>query len=114
MWRSCARSWATTWASRRAAACAPRPTPGRWWKPARTGSAPAPAWPSSPARPAAERGEPMGGRFVVVVIDSCGAGEMPDAAAYGDEGAHTLGNCARAVGGLDLPVLGAWGLGNLA
>ncbi|MGE5049120.1 MAG: phosphopentomutase [Deltaproteobacteria bacterium] len=55
----------------------------------------------------------MGGRFVVVVIDSCGAGELPDAAAYGDEGAHTLGNCARAVGGLELPVLGAWGLGNL-
>ncbi|HET9754463.1 MAG TPA: phosphopentomutase, partial [Myxococcales bacterium] len=42
----------------------------------------------------------MGGRFVVVVIDSCGAGELPDAAAYGDRGAHTLANCARAVGGL--------------
>jgi phosphopentomutase len=55
----------------------------------------------------------MDGRFVVVVIDSCGAGEMPDAAAYGDQGAHTLANCARAVGGLDLPVLSAWGLGNL-
>ncbi|HET9754041.1 MAG TPA: phosphopentomutase [Myxococcales bacterium] len=55
----------------------------------------------------------MGGRFVVVVIDSCGAGELPDAAAYGDRGAHTLANCARAVGGLALPVLGEWGLGNL-
>ncbi|HZX94914.1 MAG TPA: phosphopentomutase [Myxococcales bacterium] len=53
------------------------------------------------------------GRFVVVVIDSCGAGELPDAAAYGDAGANTLANCARKVGGLELPVLQSWGLGNV-
>src|SRR3982751_6059081 len=53
------------------------------------------------------------GRFVVVVIDSCGAGELPDAAAYGDAGANTLGNCARKVGGLQLPNLQRWGLGNI-
>ena len=53
------------------------------------------------------------GRFVVVVIDSCGVGELPDAAKYGDEGANTLGNCARAAGGLALPNLQRWGLGNL-
>src|SRR3954463_7067946 len=53
------------------------------------------------------------GRFVVVVIDSCGAGELPDAAAYGDAGANTLANCARQVGGLELPVLQSWGLGTV-
>ena len=55
----------------------------------------------------------MAGRFTVIVIDSCGAGEMPDAAAYGDSGANTLGNLARKVGGLSLPTLQQWGLGNL-
>jgi len=55
----------------------------------------------------------MGGRFVVIVIDSCGAGELPDAVAYGDAGANTLANCARKVGGLRLPNLQAWGLGNV-
>ena len=53
------------------------------------------------------------GRFVILVIDSCGAGALPDAAAYGDEGANTLGNMARRVGGLHLPTLESWGLGNL-
>lgn len=53
------------------------------------------------------------GRFVAIVIDSLGAGELPDAAAYGDAGANTLANCARSVGGLELPHLQAWGLGNL-
>ena len=53
------------------------------------------------------------GRFVVVVIDSCGAGELPDAATYGDQGANTLGNCAKRVGGLVVPNLQKWGLGNI-
>jgi phosphopentomutase len=55
----------------------------------------------------------MPGRFVVIVIDSCGAGALPDAAQYGDEGANTLANTARAAGGLSLPTLQSWGLGNL-
>jgi len=55
----------------------------------------------------------MPGRFVVVVIDSCGVGALPDAAEYGDAGANTLGNTARAAGGLSLPTLQRWGLGNL-
>src|SRR4051812_7439518 len=55
----------------------------------------------------------MPGRFVVVGIDSCGAGGLPDGAAYGDAGSHTLANCARKVGGLELPVMQSWGLGNL-
>lgn len=41
-----------------------------------------------------------------------GAGDAPDARAYGDEGANTLGNTARATGGLKLLNLGALGLGN--
>ena len=38
---------------------------------------------------------------------------LPDAAEFGDEGSDTLGNVARAVGGLDLPNLEALGLGNV-
>jgi len=48
-----------------------------------------------------------------VVLDSAGVGNAPDAADYGDEGSNTLGNLARAVGGLALPNLQALGLGNL-
>src|SRR5215204_173140 len=56
----------------------------------------------------------MGRRAVIVVLDGVGAGDAPDAAEYGDEGANTLGNTARAVGGLDLPNLQNLGLGNVA
>ena len=49
----------------------------------------------------------------MIVLDAVGAGELPDAADYGDEGSDTLGNIARAVGGLDLPNLEALGLGNV-
>jgi phosphopentomutase len=49
----------------------------------------------------------------VIVLDAVGAGALPDASEYGDEGSDTLGNVARAVGGLDLPNLEALGLGNV-
>lgn len=49
----------------------------------------------------------------IIVLDAVGAGELPDAAEYGDEGSDTLGNVARVVGGLDLPALEALGLGNV-
>ncbi len=52
-------------------------------------------------------------RACVIVLDAVGAGALPDAALYGDEGSDTLGNVARAVGGLDLPHLEALGLGNV-
>ena len=42
-----------------------------------------------------------------------GAGELPDADRYGDEGSNTLANVAKAVGGLDLPSMEALGLGNV-
>jgi phosphopentomutase len=51
-------------------------------------------------------------RAFVVVLDACGAGELPDAADYGDAGTNTLGHVAEAAGGLDLPVLGRLGLGS--
>ncbi len=49
-------------------------------------------------------------RAILIVLDSVGAGELPDAAAYGDEGSHTLGNIARVVP-LRVPHLQALGLG---
>jgi phosphopentomutase len=52
-------------------------------------------------------------RAIILVADGVGCGGAPDAAAYGDAGADTLGNLARKVGGLALPNLGALGLGNL-
>src|ERR687891_2191582 len=52
-------------------------------------------------------------RACVIVLDAVGAGELPDAAEFGDAGSDTLGNVARAVGGLDLPTLEALGLGNV-
>jgi phosphopentomutase len=55
----------------------------------------------------------MGRRAVIVVLDGVGAGNAPDAADFGDEGANTLANTARAVGGLDVPNLQTLGLGNV-
>ena len=52
-------------------------------------------------------------RFIIIVLDSLGVGELPDAAAFGDVGSHTLGNMARAVGGLKVPHMEAMGLGNI-
>jgi len=51
-------------------------------------------------------------RAFVVVLDACGAGELPDAADYGDAGTNTLGHLSEAAGGLDLPGLGRLGLGS--
>jgi len=55
----------------------------------------------------------MGRRAVVIVLDGLGAGKAPDAADFGDEGANTLTNTARATGGLRAPNLEALGLGNI-
>ena len=51
-------------------------------------------------------------RITLMVLDSLGMGEMPDAAAWGDAGADTLGHIceSRAV---RLPNLRGWGLGNV-
>ncbi len=54
-------------------------------------------------------------RFILIVLDGCGAGELPDAAEFGpgDPGSNTLGHLARAVGGLHLPYLQHLGFGNI-
>jgi len=52
-------------------------------------------------------------RAFVIVLDSVGIGELPDAASYGDQGSDTLGNIARQTV-LSLPTLEALGLGNIA
>jgi phosphopentomutase len=52
-------------------------------------------------------------RAVFIVFDSLGVGALPDAADYGDSGANTLVNTARAAGGLNLPNLAALGLGHI-
>ena len=53
-------------------------------------------------------------RATVIVLDGVGVGALPDAADFGDEGSNSVGNTARAVGGLTLPNLGLLGLGNVA
>ncbi|HOD65901.1 MAG TPA: phosphopentomutase [candidate division Zixibacteria bacterium] len=52
-------------------------------------------------------------RAIILVIDACGVGALPDAAAYDDVGAATVPHCAAAVGGLDLPNCRRLGLGNI-
>ena len=51
-------------------------------------------------------------RVILVVLDSVGIGELPDAGRYGDEGSDTLGNICRHVD-LNVPWLQRLGLGNI-
>ncbi|MGB9691562.1 MAG: phosphopentomutase [Candidatus Sumerlaeaceae bacterium] len=54
-------------------------------------------------------------RFVIIVLDSVGIGELPDAHLFGDEGSDTLGNLSRAFpDGLRLTNMAQLGLGNIA
>ncbi len=53
-------------------------------------------------------------RAIILVLDGVGIGAAEDADKYGDAGSDTLGNLARAVGGLDLPNLARAGLGRIA
>lgn len=50
---------------------------------------------------------------VIIVLDSLGVGELPDADKYGDTGSNTLGNIAKTVNGLKLTNLQKLGLGNI-
>ncbi len=52
-------------------------------------------------------------RVFLIVLDSVGVGSLPDAAAFGDDGANTLGHIAERRGGLKLPNLAKLGLGNI-
>jgi len=57
---------------------------------------------------------PRFSRVFLIVLDSVGIGELPDAASFDDEGAHTLGHIAEQVPGFALPNLAQLGLGNIA
>ncbi|MDU4860435.1 MAG: phosphopentomutase [Terrisporobacter othiniensis] len=52
-------------------------------------------------------------RVFLTVLDSVGIGALNDAKEYGDEGANTLCNIAKATGGLNLPNMQKMGLGNI-
>jgi phosphopentomutase len=52
-------------------------------------------------------------RVILIILDACGIGELPDAHLYGDEGSNTIVNTAKAVGGLKLPNLEKLGLGSI-
>lgn len=52
-------------------------------------------------------------RAIIIVLDSVGAGEAPDAAAFGDVGSNTLGHIAEQTEGFALPNLARLGLGNI-
>lgn len=51
-------------------------------------------------------------RAIVIVLDSVGVGELPDAADYGDQGSNTLGHIARRVK-LQVPALRGLGLSRI-
>lgn len=51
--------------------------------------------------------------FFIIVLDGVGVGELPDAEIYGDIGSNTLKNMAEKIGGLNLPNLQKFGLGNI-
>jgi phosphopentomutase len=53
-------------------------------------------------------------RICLIVLDSVGIGELPDAGSFGDEGSHTLGHISDRVEGFRLPNLERLGLGNIA
>jgi phosphopentomutase len=52
-------------------------------------------------------------RVILIVLDACGVGELPDADEYGDRGAATIPNVARDLGGLKMPNCRKLGLGNI-
>ncbi|MFD6439664.1 phosphopentomutase [Peribacillus sp. NPDC060186] len=52
-------------------------------------------------------------RIFVVVMDSVGIGEAPDADLFGDKGSDTLGHIAEKMNGLNMPNLAKLGLGNI-
>jgi phosphopentomutase len=52
-------------------------------------------------------------RVFLIILDSLGVGALPDAAEFGDTGAHTLDHVVDATGGLHVPRLEALGLGSI-
>lgn len=52
-------------------------------------------------------------RVFLIVMDSVGIGEAPDAKEFNDEGADTLGHIAERMDGLNMPNMGRLGLSNI-
>jgi phosphopentomutase len=52
-------------------------------------------------------------RIFLIVMDSVGIGESPDAEKFGDKGADTLGHIAEKMNGLNMPNMGRLGLSNI-
>ena len=52
-------------------------------------------------------------KLILIILDSVGVGELPDAGVYGDKGTNTISHVAQQVGGLRLPNLAALGFGNI-
>ncbi|REJ26970.1 MAG: phosphopentomutase [Caldibacillus debilis] len=52
-------------------------------------------------------------RVFLIVMDSVGIGEAPDAAEFNDAGADTLGHIAEKMNGLNMPNMAKLGLGNI-
>ena len=52
-------------------------------------------------------------KAVLIVVDSCGVGALPDAKDFGDEGVNTISNLSKAAGGVNLPNMEKMGLGNI-
>ncbi len=52
-------------------------------------------------------------RVILIVLDSVGVGELPDAPEYGDAGSNTLGNIVKVCGGISLPNMAEIGLGKI-
>lgn len=52
-------------------------------------------------------------RVILIVMDSVGIGELPDAGDFGDQGSNTLGNIVKKSGGIKLPTLTGLGLGKI-
>lgn len=55
----------------------------------------------------------MSKRCILIVLDSVGIGEMPDANEYGDKGSNTLGNIYKKCNGINIPKLRDIGIGNI-
>ena len=52
-------------------------------------------------------------KSIIIILDSCGVGALPDAHEYDVEIGNTIGNLSRARGGLTVPLFESMGLGKL-
>lgn len=52
-------------------------------------------------------------RIFIIVMDSVGIGEAPDAEVFGDQGSNTIGHIAEKMNGLNMPNMAKLGLGNI-